>query len=147
MGKLLALLLLLSASQAVGQEMAAPRLEESRVRAMESYWSQAIRVKDVKALKLLLAPELLLVEYDGKLMGRDEYIAGVTAVSNHPERITNESLTVHFYGNIAVTNGVYQEKGTRNERPYVHRERFTDTWVNRSGRWMCVASHSTLLGP
>ena len=148
MGKLFALALLLWAAPHVGaQTLGASASEEARVREMENGWSQAIRAKDVKALELLLAPELTLVEYDGSLMTRDQYIARVAAATHHPEQVTNETLTVHAYGAIAVATGVYREKGTLDRKPYARRERFTDTWVNQHGSWVCVASHSTLIRP
>jgi hypothetical protein len=30
-------------------------------------------------------------------------------------------------------------------KPYVHRERFVDTWVKISGTWQCLATTSTLI--
>jgi hypothetical protein len=44
-----------------------------------------------------------------------------------------------------VVVGVYREKGTRHGKRYLHRERFVDTWLNREGAWVCVASQSTLI--
>ena len=29
--------------------------------------------------------------------------------------------------------------------PYEHVGRFTDTWIFQDGKWLCVASHTTLL--
>jgi len=55
-------------------------------------------------------------------------------------------MTAHIYGESAVVTGVYREKGISNGKPYLRRGRFTDTWVNQSGTWVCVASQSTLIG-
>jgi hypothetical protein len=44
-----------------------------------------------------------------------------------------------------VVIGIYREQGVRNGKAYVLRDRFVDTWVERSGSWICVASQSTLM--
>jgi hypothetical protein len=63
----------------------------------------------------------------------------------HPEQIVNESMTAYMYGGSAVVTGIYREKGVRNGKPYSRRGRFTDTWVNQSGTWVCASSQSTLI--
>jgi ketosteroid isomerase-like protein len=140
-------MLWLAASPLLGQDLASSGASEALLRAMEGSWSQAVVAKDLKVLDMLLAPELVYVDDDGKLMSRQQYIASVKSSDLHPERVTTQSMTVHSYGNMAVVSGLYLKKGTRNGKAYVLRERFTDTWVMRHGNWVCVASHSTLIGP
>jgi hypothetical protein len=40
---------------------------------------------------------------------------------------------------------VFRIKGTEKGKPYVHRERFVDTWIKLNGAWQCVATTSTLI--
>jgi Domain of unknown function (DUF4440) len=94
---------------------------------------------------MLLAPDLIYVEYDGSLMSRAEYLASLLSPSVHPERIVSESMSVHEYGMFAVANGIYHENGIRNGKPYSIRTRFTDTWLRRDQTWVCVASQSTAI--
>jgi hypothetical protein len=54
-------------------------------------------------------------------------------------------MTAHIYGDSAVVTGIYREKGMNKGKPYLRRGRFTDTWVNQNGTWVCVASQSTLI--
>jgi hypothetical protein len=44
-----------------------------------------------------------------------------------------------------VVIGIYHTKGTYGSKPYEHVGRFTDTWVYEDGKWLCVASHSSLM--
>jgi hypothetical protein len=83
-------------------------------------------------------------DFDGTLMDKTAYLASVDSEMLDPERIVSESMKVHLYGTVAVVNGVYRENGTKNEKPYMLRERFTDTWVRRNDSWICGASHSRL---
>jgi ketosteroid isomerase-like protein len=112
---------------------------------LENAWNQAEEHKDVKALETLLDSTLVYIDYDGVMMSKAQFIASVKAPSLHPEQIVNESMTAHVYGDSAVVTGVYREKGVKNGKPYLHRGRFTDTWVYHDQTWQCVASQSTLI--
>src|SRR5271165_1548388 len=120
--------------------------EQSRIVALENSWNRAVQQKDGAALTLLLAPELIYVDYDGKLMDKSTYVASVLSPSVHPARVVSESVSVHIFGMAAVVTGVYRENGMKNGKPYILRERFTDTWIIHGKGWVCVASHSTLIG-
>jgi ketosteroid isomerase-like protein len=140
MKKVYAVVLMLWAAALVGaQEVPESGADQSRLLAMENAWNQAVQTRDIKALELLLGPELVYVDYDGKLMSREQYLNKIGIKTARPQQVMNESMTVHIYGTVAVVSGVYREKGTQDGKPYLHRERFTDTWVNRHGTWMCVA--------
>ena len=119
--------------------------EENRILALENAWNSAEQQKDTKVLDELLANSLSYTDYDGTFMNKTEFLASVASPNLHPEQITNESVTVHSYGNSAIVTGVYREKGTLNGRSYLRHGRFTDTWVSENGVWRCVASQSTLL--
>ncbi|MGA8271247.1 MAG: nuclear transport factor 2 family protein [Candidatus Sulfotelmatobacter sp.] len=101
--------------------------EHRRILALENAWNQAEQQKDSVALKMLLGPELVYIDYDGKQMSRAEYLAGVASASVHPERIVDESMNAHIYGAVAVVHGVCRESGAKNGKPYSVRMRFTDT--------------------
>lgn len=139
------LLVLLAAPQFSAQSPVQPDPEQARILTMENAWNQAVQQKDTAALKMLLAPELIYVDYDGSLMNKAEYLASVQAPSLHPVRIVNDSMNVHLYGAVAVVNGTCRESGVKNGKPYAYHERFTDTWIRRSDTWVCVASQSTLI--
>jgi ketosteroid isomerase-like protein len=148
MRKLFPVLLLLAAplfnTQIFNAQSGLPDAEKSRILALENAWDQAAHQKDIPALKMLLGPDLIYVDFDGKLMDKASYLASVQSQTLQPERIVSESMNVHLYGAVAVVNGVYRENGAKNGKPYTLRERFTDTWVRQQDSWICVASHSTL---
>jgi ketosteroid isomerase-like protein len=141
-----AFLLLLAAPRFGAQSGVQPDPEQARILSLENAWNQAVQQKDTAALQLLLSPDLVYVEYDGTLMGKAPYMAGILSPAQRPERVVSESMTVHLYGSVAVVNGMYLENGVRKGKPYALRERFTDTWVRHGNTWMCVASQSTLIG-
>jgi ketosteroid isomerase-like protein len=119
--------------------------EEGKILALEKAWNQAEQSKDAHALDQILDATLVYVDYDGSLMNKSEFLASVQAPSLHTEQIINEGMSAQVYGNAAVVNGTYRDKGTENGKPYFRRGRFTDTWIKRNGAWTCVASQSTLI--
>ncbi len=138
-------LLLLAAARCDAQSVAHSDSEEARILTLENAWNQAVQQKDAEALKMLLAPDLIYVEYDGARMNKAEYLASVHSPALHPVRIVNETVTVHLYGMVAVVSGVCREYGVKNGKPYALRERFMDTWVRQNDSWVCVASQSTMV--
>jgi len=78
-------------------------------------------------------------------MSKAQFIASVHPPELHPAQIVNESQEAHVFGDSAIVTGVYREKGINKGKPYSRRGRFTDTWIYRNGKWVCVASQSTLI--
>ncbi len=112
----------------------------SRVMAFESAWGLAEKNKDTKALDALLDNSLTYTDYDGSLKTKSDFLAGVKAAAHTPEEETAESMSAQIYGDTAVVVGVYRVKGIDKGKPYLRRGRFTDTWINHKGNWVCVAS-------
>jgi ketosteroid isomerase-like protein len=139
------MLLIASCLSAASQTTADAEAERTRILALENAWNLAEEHKDVNALDGLLASTMVYVDYDGSFMDKAQFMASIKAPSLHPEQIVNESMTAHVYGDSAIVTGVYREKGVAAGKPYLRRGRFTDTWVNQNGTWVCVASQSTLI--
>lgn len=59
------------------------------------------------------------------------------------ESIEPSDMQVNVYGNTAVVAGLVEVKGTFKGQDIGGKYRFTDTWVNRNGKWQEVASQST----
>lgn len=119
--------------------------QEARVLSLENDWNRAVQEKDTKAINSLMDVDLVSIDYDGSVMNKEQYIASVSAPAIHLDHVVNDSMQVQIYGRSAVVVGVYLEKGAKNGKRFVHRERFVDTWINRNGAWLCVASQSTLI--
>jgi len=120
--------------------------EEGRIIALESAWDQAEQNKDVNALANLLADDLVYVDYDGSISTKQALLADVKSADVTGEQINNEGVTVHMHGNnVAVSTGIYRDKGMEKGKPFSRRGRFTNVWLNQNGKWECIASQSTLI--
>jgi ketosteroid isomerase-like protein len=127
------------------QQPAKPSGEEGRIMALESAWDQAEKNKDTNALSSLLADSLVYVDYDRSLSNKQEFLASIRSMDITSEQINNEGVTVHLYNNVAVSTGIYRDKGIEKGKPFQHRGRFTNVWINQNGSWQCIASQSTLI--
>lgn len=126
-------------ASAQDQESAA----RDQVLALEKAWNQAYKAGDTKALSSILDNSLVLVEDDGSLKTKSEFLATVKSSTGNQEQVAPESLTVRVFGNTAIAIGVIKVKETKGGKSVSHRERFIDTWINREGKWVCIATNAT----
>ena len=115
----------------------------AQVLALEKAWNQAYKAGDIRALSAIPDNSLVLVEDDGSLKTKSEFLASVKAANVNEEQVAPESLTVRVFGNTAIAIGVIAVKETKGGKTIVHRERFIDTWINRNGTWICIATDAT----
>jgi ketosteroid isomerase-like protein len=121
--------------------------DQARILNLENAWNRSVQTKDTAALDLLLAPELVYVGTEGKLMTKAEYLASVQSPLERPARVTSESMKVQVFGAAAIVDGVYREDGVKKGKPYTLRSRFIDMWIRRRDSWVCIASDGTPIGP
>jgi ketosteroid isomerase-like protein len=128
-----------------GTQQASKSEEGQRVQALENAWNHALEAKDVGALNMLLANTFVSVDIDGSVASKGEFLASIKSPDYQPSQAVTEQSTVQVYGDVAVVVGIFRIKGVAKGKPYVHRERFVDTWVKISGAWQCLATTSTLI--
>lgn len=144
--QLLPVLLLAGIASVVqAQDSTSQNGDAARVLALETLWNQAEVDKDISALSDLLSDHFIFVDVDGSLSNKPQFISSVKNRAEHIDTIGNDSMATYVYRDAVVVSGTYHEKGTLNGKAYVHRGRFTDTWVRDHTSWMCVASQSTLI--
>jgi ketosteroid isomerase-like protein len=115
------------------------------VLALEKAWNHALEAKDSKALEMLLANTLVSIDIDGSVSSKIEFLASIKSPDYQPSQVVTEQSNVQVYGDAAVVVGIFRVKGTEKGKPYVHRERFVDSWIKTNGTWQCVATTSTLI--
>ena len=144
----LALALLLPAFPllAVAQTKATNSADDrSMILALESAWNQAEIHHDANAAASIMADTFISVDHHGVIQNKSQYLAGLKDLSFKPTEIANSETSVYLYGDTAIVTSAYRTKGTDGGKPFVHRGRFTDTWIKRNGEWKCVADQETLI--
>jgi ketosteroid isomerase-like protein len=132
-----------ASSFAMGQED--PSEAQSRIVALEKAWNQAYKLGDRKALDALLDDQIVIVNDDGSMQNKAEFLASIKKSNSQEQQVTPESISVHVYGNAATATGVFRAKGTEGGKSYLRRERFVDTWINQNGKWRCAAASATTI--
>ena len=138
----LATALLLSLTIAAGAKSGAPQSEDaSKVVALENLWNQTQLNHDAAAMEKMLDEDFVLTDYDGTLSNKSQFLDSIKDMSIKLTQEMSEGMKLHQHGNTVVVTGATREKGTQNGKPFAHNGRFTDTWIKKDGRWLCVASH------
>lgn len=119
--------------------------DKTRVLSLENAWNEAERHKDGKALNTLLAASFAYTDSDGSFMNKSQFLASITDPNYDPGQIVNEAMRADAYDHVVVVTGRYREDGTDKGKHYTRRGRFTDTWVQQNGVWLCAASQETLM--
>jgi ketosteroid isomerase-like protein len=143
--KLLVPLVMVLLLTVIAQDKANNSSEKSMILALENAWNQAELHHDAGAVDAIVAETFISVDHHGHLQNKAQYIADLKDTSFSPEQISNTDTSVYVYGNTAIVTSAYRTKGTDGGKPFVHHGRFTDTWVNMSGKWKCVANQETLV--
>jgi len=115
---------------------------EAALKDYENRWEASFASHDPSVSQPMMANDFVSVYWDGKMMNKSEVLAQIKKDKDTYKSAVNEKLAVHMFGrNVAVVVGTAHEKGTTKDGKMFDRQlRFTDTWVERNGRWQCVAS-------
>jgi hypothetical protein len=113
--------------------------------ALENAWNQAQLHHDSKALDDLVSDTFLNTDNDCNFQTKAEFLAGNRDLAYAPAVMANSDVKIFLYDKAAVVAGTYHAKGAYEGKPFDHSGRFTDTWVFTSGKWLCVASHTSSL--
>ena len=106
---------------------------------IEQVWLQAAEQHDIAALGCILAVEFEEADFDGSLIERRAMLA--SAATSSTVHFELSDLHAHVYGNFAYVRGLGGTRG--NDGKFHAKNRFTDFFVYRDGRWQCVAGHES----
>jgi len=120
---------------------------KSKIVALEQLWNQAYKSGDIKVLDSLLDDAIVLVNDDGSVQTKAEFLASVKSsasqASAQQQQVAPETFNVQVFGNVAIATGVMRVKGVEGGKAYTRRERFVDTWLFKHGTWVCVGTDAT----
>lgn len=118
----------------------------AKVRVLEHRRAEAEVRKDNIALDAMFDNALVLIEDDGTLRSKAEYLSRIRLAGTAALEISVESMTVRIFGPSAVVvDGTYRDKRVRDGKVFVQRRRSIDTWVFKAGHWVCIAAAARAL--
>jgi serine/threonine protein kinase len=120
---------------------------EAKLIELESKSEASVISHDPSFVQTYLADDYRGVSSKGTVMSKSDLIAGVKEDTDIYESVTNQDVNVQVNSpTMAVVTGVSHEKGrSKAGNVFNRRFRWTDTWIERDGRWQCTASQAILL--
>jgi ketosteroid isomerase-like protein len=115
--------------------------EGEKILALERQWTESYKQRDIGLLSSLLAEDFIITVEDGGTYGKAGYISHSADSSVHVEVAEQSELKVRMHGDTAIVTGAYHETGESKGKHYEYRDRLTDVWMKRAGKWQVVASH------
>jgi hypothetical protein len=142
--RLLVLLAFAAPSLSAQKKVKEPKPGSVELIRLENQWAAGLVKRDRALFDKLLAPKFVYTEND-KLMSRGDVLNDITTTSDTVTAAHNEGMEVHEYGAVtAAVTGWLIVEGRSKGVPFVHRYRFTDTWVKRKAGWEIVAAQDYL---
>jgi Domain of unknown function (DUF4440) len=102
---------------------------------------------DPAALERVLTADFTLTLSNGEISTRADEIGELRSGKVHYDVFENYDMKVRLYGdNTAVVLGKTHVKGASEGKPFDRVVQFTDTLIQRDGRWQLAAGHVSRLG-
>ena len=115
------------------------------VRDMENAWEAAVGKHDYASVEGMVASDFVGVTSKNKFVNRSQMLSEFKGDKDTYKTAKNEKLNVQMFGpNVTVVTGRAREIGTgKDGKAFDRTFLYTDTWMNRGGKWQCIASHVT----
>ena len=110
---------------------------------LERDWNDAFYRKDVAFIESLLAPEFTATYDDGSRGDKAKELALTKEFDQQVESAVQDDFTVKVFGNAAVVWFTLKLVGIKQGQRSELALSYTDVWIQRDGRWLCVSTQST----
>lgn len=110
---------------------------------LERDWNDAFYKKDVAFIESILAPEFTATYDDGSRGDKAKELALTKEFNQQVESAVQDDFTVKIFGNTAVVWFTLKLVGIKQGQPSELALSYTDVWVLRGGKWLCVSTQST----
>jgi Domain of unknown function (DUF4440) len=114
---------------------------EQELMQLERDWCTASVKNDAALLGGIVADDVSDISRAGKLSGKAEMLAGVKTGKTSACEV--DQMKVRVYGDAAVVTG----RSTLTSSTFSGQALWTDTFVKKNGKWLCVATQSTEVAP
>jgi ketosteroid isomerase-like protein len=145
-GPLCCLLVALWAVPAFGAQDQPVRSDQEILAQLELDWDAAFHRKDVNFIERILADEFVVTYDDGTRGDKARELALAAGFNQQIDSSVLDEFIVKVYGDTAVVWFTQHLVGPKQGRRLEVTLHYVDVFVQRDGRWQCVASQSTKVG-
>jgi ketosteroid isomerase-like protein len=115
----------------------------SEIIKVEEEFGQAMIKNDAEKIGSFLADDWIIVDPDGTIIGKARFLSIIhSGVLTH-QTMDSQDIRIRVYGTTAVVTALIWSKAKYEGREFSTRERATDVFVKRDGKWQCVITHLT----
>jgi len=118
---------------------------EEELLKVEKEFAKAIVKNDLEGIERLVAVDWIIVGPDGEIVERARFFEVIKSGAMTHDAMESEDFRIRVYGDSAVVTGITRTKGKFMGQEFSTKERATDVFVKRDGRWQCVLTHLTRL--
>src|SRR5262252_5184412 len=118
---------------------------EKELLKIEEEFAEAIVKNDVEGIGRLVADDWIIIDPNGEIVDRTRFFEVIKSGALMHDTMQSEDFRVRVYGDSAVVTAITSTKGKFMGQEFSTRERATDVFVKREGRWQCVLTHLTRL--
>ena len=129
-----------TASAAVAQRVES---DQQVLIKLERDWNDAFYHKDVAFIESILADEFVATYDDGSRGDKAKELALTKAFDQQVESAVQDDFTVRIFQNSAVVWFTLRLVGIKQGQRSELALSYTDVWVMRDGKWLCVSTQST----
>jgi ketosteroid isomerase-like protein len=119
-------------------------MEEELLR-IETEFAQAILSNDLQGIGRIVADDWIIIDPNGDIVDRSRFFEVIKLGALTHDMMESENFRIRVYGDSAVVTAVTHTKGKFMGQEFSARERATDAFVKRDGRWQCVLTQLTRL--
>ena len=121
------------------------RTVEEELTALDHAMQQAVVDRDPIAFGSFLTNDYVLVVSSSTMYGKADVVADITAANTKFSLNESSNLHIRVHGNTAMVIADLHQIFVRDGKPFDYWVRFTDTWILRDGKWLCLSGHASLL--
>ena len=118
---------------------------EDELLRIEEAFAEAIVRNDLESIGRLVADDWVVIDPNGEIVDRTRFFEVIKSGALTHDTMDSEDFRVRVYGDSAVVTAITSTKGKFMGEEFITRERATDVFVKREGRWQCVLTHLTRL--
>lgn len=120
---------------------------EATIRDIEDKWEASVATHDASVAQAYLADDFRGISSRGKVMSKSNLLSEFKKDTDTYTSAKNGKVDVRvFGGQFAIATGVSTEVGkSKDGKDFKRSFRWTDAWVLRNGKWLCVASQAMLV--
>jgi len=116
---------------------------EEELLKLEKAFAAAIVKNDLEGIGRLVADDWIIVDPNGEIVDRTRFFEVIKSGALTHDVMESEDFRVRVYGDSAVVTAITSSKGKFMGQEFSTRERATDVFVKRDGRWQCVLTQLT----